>query len=217
MHAESVATYHGLDQQCRSRCRMDMVRCPRCAKQIPSFSRFCGRCGCAVSRTAGFGMQVPPPVPTQTTGERQQPASSTRNRPLPPRPPAKQGSGIGFFILIAIVTALIAMSSRRAARPRSAPPPPPVRFYQPAPRERLNAVPWHFQFDQGGSARVAASVDVYPRSSRQAEIKKRRVTVSTDEVIDRIIRKASQYLERIEADRGAIHKSVAANDRGMQP
>ena len=193
---------------------MDMVRCPRCAKQIPSMSRFCGRCGCAVSRTGGFGMQAPPPVPTGH--DRAEPASSSGNRSMP-LPPAKQGSGMGtfIFVLIAIVTALMVMSSRRSVRPRTAP--PPARFYQPSPRERLNAVPWHFQIERQGASRVAASIDVYSSSSGTAENKRRQVSVSADQVIDRIIRKASEYLDRIEADRGAIHKSVVVEEGGTQP
>jgi len=190
---------------------MDMVRCPRCAKQIPSFSRFCGRCGCAVSRTGGFGMQATPLPPM--ADDRTEPAASPGTRPS--RPPPKPASGMGtfIFILIAIVTALMVMSSRRTARPRSAP--PPVRFYQPSPRERLNYAPWQFQIERRGSGRIAASIDIPPAPSRR-QTKRPQLTIS-DEVIDRIIRKASQYLDRIEADRGAIHKSAVAHDDGMVP
>jgi hypothetical protein len=122
--------------------------------------------------------------------------------------------GTFIFILIAIVTALMVMSSRRSARPRSAP--PPVRFYQPAPRERLNYAPWQFQIERRGSGRIAATIDIPPAPSRQ-QIKRPKVTISADEVIDRIIRKASEYLDRIEADRGAIHKSAVAHEDRMVP
>ena len=34
---------------------MEMIRCPRCAREIPDFSHFCRRCGCAIVWRGQFG------------------------------------------------------------------------------------------------------------------------------------------------------------------
>ena len=203
---------------------MDLVRCPRCAKQIPTMARFCGRCGCAVGRVGavgGFGVQAPPPVPSGRGSVKGYIDVDRRRRGMvqPPPPPAKSGSGIGIFILIAIVAALIAMSSRHSSRPRSAP--APIRHYQRAPvKERLNSAPWNLKIEKSASGRVSSSLE-YRRSpvpgSSPAKGSSANAKASKDEVIDRVIRKASEYLDRIEADRGAVHKGRASVDCAMLP
>jgi hypothetical protein len=157
-----------------------------------------------------------------------------------PPPPAKSGGGIGVFILIAIIAALIAMSSSRARRPRMAP--PPQRYYQKLPAgERLNSIPWPVERERRAQGDAQwpylrwPEVDLKPRAptvgerlwsslhhnppaaAKQNRSRESRSKSASDDVVDRIIRRASEYLARIEADRGAVHKSGQAPDAGSLP
>ena len=219
---------------------MDMTRCPRCAKQIPVESRFCRRCGCCVVRSggvAGFGVSVPrpaivtsgvkagtPSVPAaKGTGELPLFKSGSR---MPSRGPCKTqscggGGGIGLFVLIAIVAALIAMNSARRAnrrRPAPLPPPRPVERYLDKARStssRLSPAdlaPWTKQEREAGKNQSSSKVFHLHWERVESGAQSTRMRLDAAEVdrrIDAVVRRAKEWLEQIEADRGAVHKSKA--------
>jgi len=56
-----------------------------------------------------------------------------------------------------------------------------------------------------------------PAAPKQNGSRDSRTRSASDEVVDRIIRRASEYLSRIEAVRGAVHKSGRAPGGGSLP
>jgi hypothetical protein len=135
---------------------MEMIRCPRCAREIPDFSRFCRRCGCAIvwrgqiGAAAAAAAVAVPPIPTQvnraiTLG------SSLQAKPVKP-PPARvkpsvrsSGSGgAGIFAIFAAAGLVCFVNYHAVMRPVSTP--PRVRYQQipampemPAEREEVSS------------------------------------------------------------------------------
>jgi hypothetical protein len=127
---------------------------------------------------------------------------------------------MGAFVIIAIIAAILA--ARSAHRSRPAPLPPKIRIERTPPTigppsERL---PWgsnlrlQLQNSTGGparwsvelqSARPGVPTRLRVGSAGQAQIQLPKLP---DEVVERVIRNANEYLQRVEADRGAIHKSA---------
>ena len=104
---------------------MELVRCPRCAKEIPDVSRFCRRCGCALSRYGSVGvaaavMTMPiacsAPALSWPTG---------MSAAAPARTAARKttGSGRGAFVLLGVMGAGLAFRTMVAPHPIRAPEP----------------------------------------------------------------------------------------------
>ena len=118
---------------------MEMIRCPRCAKEVPDVSRFCRRCGSALA----WRTTLSPSVLIPSFSQRDNPARTL----IPPRPARKAqaamtttttrktcaGDGSGAFALLAAVGMLFFLKSF-ALRTVSLPPSPPssVRYQFPA-------------------------------------------------------------------------------------
>jgi hypothetical protein len=123
---------------------MEMIRCPRCAKEIPDVSRFCRRCGSAVAwRAAMPGVVVPPPrerVNRATTLMTVTTPRATRKESIitAGRKP-NSGSGAGAFAILAAVgmVCFVNLQVRRGiSLPATAVPTPmphTVRYPLPAP------------------------------------------------------------------------------------
>jgi len=146
------------------------------------------------------------------------------------------------FVLIAIVAALIAMNSARRAnrrRPAPLPPPAPVERYMDKARSTSSRLPpsslppsnlspadlarWMEQERELGKSETLSKVfqlrwERVEGGARSTKLPGERMRVEAVEVerrIDSVVRRAKEWLERIEADRGATHKSkVGASIRG---
>jgi len=111
---------------------MDMIRCPRCAREIPDFSRFCRRCGCAIvwRGQAGGAAVTIPPIPAQfnratTLGSARQVkaaklTSSPPNRVKPSVRTAGSG-GAGIFAIFAAAGLVCFVNYHAVMRPVSKP------------------------------------------------------------------------------------------------
>jgi len=108
---------------------MDMIRCPRCAREIPDFSRFCRRCGCAIVwRGQGGGAAVTiPPIPAQsnrptTLGSARQvkTAKPPPNRVKPSVRTSGSG-GAGIFAIFAAAGLVCFVNYHAVMRPVSRP------------------------------------------------------------------------------------------------
>jgi hypothetical protein len=108
---------------------MDMIRCPRCAREIPDTSRFCRRCGCAIVWRAEL-MPPMPPIPQVA------PKPTTLKAPVTPRtakPKAcSTGGGGGLFALLALGGMVCFVNYHAVVKPMERPA-PRVNF-QPIPR-----------------------------------------------------------------------------------
>lgn len=82
---------------------MDLMRCPRCATLIPVESRFCRRCGCAVT-TGRVHYQAPPVVPPPT------PVRVHTQTPPRPAPPPKTSSGCGGWVVFVMILIIVGMA-----------------------------------------------------------------------------------------------------------
>lgn len=121
---------------------MDLIRCPRCAKEIPDASRFCRRCGCALSwRTPHLTATIlpplpPPPMPFPRAAQTK-PASaaveqSPARRTVTRRTPAKCGGGGGGLIAVLGIGATMAfLNAQRAAHRYPATPATPAPTISP--------------------------------------------------------------------------------------
>jgi hypothetical protein len=131
---------------------MDIVRCPRCAKEVPDASRFCRRCGCSLAfRSATFTAPVvPPEIPPlpplphlydNRRGGGVAAATVTRRpatRRTPPQAKNASGGGGGVVVLLGIGAAF--MLAQSSVRPKGWCPPPAPR----AVTERPYAYPRSF-------------------------------------------------------------------------
>ncbi|HEY7118640.1 MAG TPA: zinc-ribbon domain-containing protein, partial [Tepidisphaeraceae bacterium] len=140
---------------------MDLIRCPRCAKEIPDVSRFCRRCGCSIAW--GMAGVVPPPVipglPGRGAFSSDRPAATPSNRCGPRRTKSwpqcttrKSGGGGSGAVLtmlgIAAVTFFMHLQ-RTTTHPVLTPPafPNSVRYHPPRPLESPMTYPMPMRSD----------------------------------------------------------------------
>jgi hypothetical protein len=169
---------------------------------------------------AGFGVAVPKPG-FVSVGERSvaqgpvkvgQAAKGELPLSRPTRNAAKPeccgGSGIGLFVLIAIIAALIAMNSARRANRRMSPPPAPrpvERYWEKARSTSSRLVP----ASEVERARIRNEVlsKVFEQRWVRVEGKTSKAYWELEMRVDPVIARAKAWLERVEADRGAVDKS----------
>jgi hypothetical protein len=140
---------------------MELIRCPRCAKEIPDVSRFCRRCGTSMgwglaegmspawSDSAGAGVFAdvpvtlaskpePPPKPTW------EPATMPSSHRRKAKPKCNNGGGgawaASMMIGVAAFT-FFAHVHRMATRPVVAPPVPRSIYSQPFHTSPVRAAP----------------------------------------------------------------------------
>jgi hypothetical protein len=114
---------------------MEMIRCPRCAKEIPDVSRFCRRCGSAIA----WRPAVPPAVIPALPQWGNQARTLTPPRPARRAPAAVTsgqktggGSGAGAFAILAAV-GMVCFVNHQVRRAVLLPPTPnTVRYQSPA-------------------------------------------------------------------------------------
>jgi len=99
---------------------MDMIRCPRCAREIPDTSRFCRRCGCAIVWRA----ELLPPMPPNPQVA---PKPTTLKPPATPRTITCKGSttggGGGLFALLALGGMICFVNYHAVVKPMERPVP----------------------------------------------------------------------------------------------
>jgi hypothetical protein len=94
---------------------MELIRCPRCAREIPEASRFCRRCGCAIAwRIGPPNVDVAPPAPPRRP--------PTVEKPLAKRVPVRvcktsSGGGSGIFTLLAVAVFIFFARYHATTRP----------------------------------------------------------------------------------------------------
>jgi hypothetical protein len=105
---------------------MDIIRCPRCAKEIPDVSRFCRRCGCALAWRSMAMPAVIPPVP----GSGGRTRTLTQAKPARPEPKAG-GVGAGTLIIFTVVAAGFLVRHHAVVRPIALPSEPDIQYMSP--------------------------------------------------------------------------------------
>ena len=120
---------------------MDMIRCPRCAREIPDTSRFCRRCGCAIVWRAEL-MPPMPPIPQVA------PKPTTLKPPTTPRTTKPKacttGGGGGLFALLALGGMVCFVNYHAVMRPVVRP--TPRVNVQPAIPRFPTDPPGHFNY-----------------------------------------------------------------------
>jgi hypothetical protein len=110
---------------------MELMRCPRCEKEIPDVSRFCRRCGCALSRYGSVGaaaavvmtMPVARAAPALSW-----PAGMSAASPAHTAAKKTTGSGRGAFVLLGVMGTGLAF--RTLVAPQAVSRPEPVLEYR---------------------------------------------------------------------------------------
>ena len=122
---------------------MEMIRCPRCAREIPDFSRFCRRCGCAIVWRGQFGAPAIPAVPPvalqpsrpTTLGSSRQ-VKAVKSPAARVKPSVRSGSGgAGIFAIFAAAGLVCFINYHAVMRPVSAP--TRVRYQQVPPMPEM--------------------------------------------------------------------------------
>lgn len=125
---------------------MEMIRCPRCAREIPDFSRFCRRCGCAIVWRGQFGAPAVPPIPPvavqpgrpTTLGNSRSVKAVKSPTPARVKPSVRSGSGgAGIFAIFAAAGLVCFINYHAVMRPVSAP--TRVRYQQIPPMPEMPA------------------------------------------------------------------------------
>ena len=111
---------------------MELIRCPRCAREIPEASRFCRRCGCAIAWRIG----PPPDVAPLPTPPRR---STTVEKPVARRVPVtacrtSSGGGSGIFTLFAVAVFIFFARHHATMRPMIVPRAPAAPVLPPPTR-----------------------------------------------------------------------------------
>jgi hypothetical protein len=135
---------------------MEMIRCPRCAREIPDFSHFCRRCGCAIvwrGQFSGAAAGVPPvveqPYRPTTLGSGRQVKAVKASPPARVKPSVRSSGsgGAGIFAILAAAGLVCFVNYHAVMRPVSTP--ARVRYQQipampemPAEREDITAAPY---------------------------------------------------------------------------
>ncbi|MDB5323795.1 MAG: hypothetical protein JWN40_5426 [Phycisphaerales bacterium] len=114
---------------------MEMIRCPRCAREIPDFSRFCRRCGCAIVWRAQIlpGMIPPlPPVQANRSTTLHNPRQTKAAKPAKPVVRSSGGGGAGVFAIFAAAGLVCFVNYHAVMRPvRTTPRSGAVRYESP--------------------------------------------------------------------------------------
>ena len=109
---------------------MELIRCPRCAREIPDSSRFCRRCGCAIVwRNQTTALVAPVPAAGFPTEPMRQSRPTTTAAGRPKTPPTRRsggGGGAGVFAIFAAAGLFFFVNYHVAMRPAMAPRPAPV-------------------------------------------------------------------------------------------
>jgi hypothetical protein len=139
---------------------MELVRCPRCAKEIPDVSRFCRRCGCALSRYGAaamtMGVMGGPAVagPAAVTLGNTRAATRSSTAAAAPTKAQRRASGGGAFLLLAVMG--VGVAFRMTVTPHAlTSPTPPVLEYRAWPIEGSSG-----RYANWGGRRHAAPRDV---------------------------------------------------------
>jgi hypothetical protein len=125
---------------------MDMIRCPRCAKEIPDVSRFCRRCGSAVAWRAAMPPVIAPPPPLARMNRATtltSPRPAQRESIITAGRKSNSVSGAGAFAILAAVglVCFVNVNVRRAVSLPATPAPRIVRYPLPAQSPALPALP----------------------------------------------------------------------------
>ena len=141
---------------------MELIRCPRCAKEIPDLSRFCRRCGCSVGwglaggispawsgladvgvfaerpvTLAGAGRSTPSSLSNSSAAS---PASWSRHKPISKK---RGGGGVGAWVASLVLGfaafAFVTHVHRAATRPLIMP--RPAHHFNHAVPERSDLLP----------------------------------------------------------------------------
>jgi len=106
---------------------MELIRCPRCAKEVPATSQFCRRCGYTIAWNIATAPS-PKIAPIQRPVAKPVAAIPPRaaHRPAPPTPSKPRKSGI--FGIFAILGAIICFSNLSLRSKPYAPPAPSYKF-----------------------------------------------------------------------------------------
>jgi hypothetical protein len=116
---------------------MEMIRCPRCAREIPDFSRFCRRCGCAIVWRAQIApASIVPPLP-HVQAHRVVTLSPPRQAKPAKKPAVRSsgGGGAGVFAIFAAAGLVCFVNYHAVMRPVMRTPPPrmgTVRYQSPS-------------------------------------------------------------------------------------
>jgi hypothetical protein len=159
---------------------MDMIRCPRCAREIPDFSRFCRRCGCAIVWRGQIGAATVPPLPatinrTITLGSPRQTSGVTSPPAIPVKPSVRTAGsgGAGIFAILAAAGLVCFVNYHAVMRPMSAPAQRSVRyesepmFPSMTPEAEEVATPYVVPLPAPRSYPVPLRSNVSPSSSRR--------------------------------------------------
>lgn len=106
---------------------MEMIRCPRCAREIPDFSRFCRRCGCAIVWRGQIGAATIPAFSNQSFGAAaptttlKKPRETCATRAKAPTVRSSGGGGAGVFAIFAAAGLVCFVNYHAVLRPVPAP------------------------------------------------------------------------------------------------
>lgn len=117
---------------------MELIRCPRCAKEVPATSQFCRRCGYTIAWNIATAPS-PKIAPSQRPFAKPVaavPPPRAAHRPAPPTPSKPRKSGI--FGIFAILGAIICFSNLSL---RSKPYSPPRLNTYPSYTPSFNTTP----------------------------------------------------------------------------
>jgi hypothetical protein len=104
---------------------MDLIRCPRCAKEVPGSSQFCRRCGYTIAWNLSTAHVAPPRAPCIAKPSPVQPRAARRTPPPTPSRPRKSG----ILAVLAIFGAVYFFSHvALRTRPVSTTPLPNIHF-----------------------------------------------------------------------------------------
>lgn len=166
---------------------MDILRCPRCAKEIPDTSRFCRRCGSALAWRVGRIVLPPPPllVPPPAL-PRSYDRTGAAVATAPARPPTrrsaaaskKSSGGGGWVILVPIFAGILYFNTSRLSARRNTMPatPRPVPSFDssrypynyrpvtPAPTRPPQTYPKPLRSTPGGNTRVVPQTPTSPQA-----------------------------------------------------
>lgn len=120
---------------------LDLIRCPRCAKQIPTVSRFCRRCGCATLMS--IPLPPPPPIPARVVPPVPSHLVRTPARRTARPTPARQSGGAVPWALVvfALFMGMNLLRSSRSVHTSPAQPVPAVRWNVTAPPPPVRVAP----------------------------------------------------------------------------
>jgi hypothetical protein len=104
---------------------MEMIRCPRCAREIPDSSRFCRRCGCAIvwrtQRVPAAAVAFPPAVQPSRPATLNTPRQATPASNPKPTVRSSGSGGAGVFAIFAAAGLVCFVNYHAVMRPMRPP------------------------------------------------------------------------------------------------